>query len=367
MPANIDPVRSESIAKSSAQSMGALVERARVVTVNIRDYTCDVTTEFTFKNKFDIPFMVPYCNQNQGEGINFQPEVGSVCWVCTPSEEGREAFILGFTMVDEDGAYRGGRDLLNPGDVQLKTRDGNFVFLRRGGIVQIGSTPVCQRVYLPIRNIIQDFAENYELRTPGGDLTWQVARTEEDAEGHQSTTLALAFKEFADDPNEKTLGLLKLGSHGEGNDTILSLLTRDKGGGTRQTCVEINKSGEVTWKVNRLDFTIDGDLLGLVTGTTTLDLRGDVSIESLASLAVVANAVSLTAGQSKVTLGASSAAMDGLQVLLGSAEFPALRASTDMLVWIGTVTAALNVVGPVSGLSGALISPVQHISPKVKV
>lgn len=368
MSANPKPIRSESMAKDQSLLLSAIVERARIVNVNIRDYTVDVKTEFAIKNRFDIPIMVPYCNQNQGEGMNFLPEVGATCWICTPSEDGKDAFVLGFTMVDEGGSYRGGRELLNPGDLNFKTRDGNFVTLRRGGVVQIGSTPICQRVFLPIRNIIQDYAENYELHTPAGDLTWNVARKEEDSDGHQMCLFTLAAKEFADDPNDPTVAILKIGSHGQGNNTILSLLTRDKGGGIVQTQLEIDKAGLFNMKVNKFTLDVEGDLSALVKGTATLKVNGNLTIQSMATLAQSAQQISLTAGATSLKLDGAIATMDGSQVILGGGKFPPLRASPDMLLWMATVSATL--IGPSPGtpvVTVPLIPPTTHLSPKVLV
>lgn len=370
MSANPRPVRSPSMAKDASLLMGALVERARVVNVNIRDFTVDVKTEFSFKNKFDIPVMVPYCNQTQGEGTNFLPEVGSVCWICTPSEDGRDAFVLGFTMVDEGGSYRGGRPLLNPGDIHYSTRDGNFLALRRGGVVQIGSTAICQRVFIPIRNIIQDFAENYELHTPGGDLTWQTARKDEDSDGHQMCLFTLATKEFADDPNDKTVAILKMGSHGQGTDTILSMLTRDKGGGIIQTFLEIDKSGQFNLMVKNLELKVDGDLAAIVTGKATLKVTGPLTIQSMDALQATANSIALTAGNVSLALTSSGATIDGPQVTIGSGKYPPLRASPDMLTWMGVITSAINggTAGhPVLSVGPILIPPTQHVNPKVKI
>lgn len=368
MPANIDPKRSESTAESSATLQGALVERARIVTVNIRDFVCDVTTEFTHKNRFDIPWMNPYCNQEQGEGINFMPEVGSMCWVCSPSEKGRDAFIMGWTMVDEGGAYRGGRELLNPGDLHFSTRDGNFVFLRRGGIVQIGATPIAQRIYLPIRNIIQDFAENYEMHTPAGDLTWTVAREDEDADGHQMCTWTLGVKEFADDPNENPIGVLKFGSHGEGNETILSLVTRDKGNGVVQTNLEINKAGEVTWEIKKFIFKVEGDVEATIGGLLKLMVTGAIDITSGAAMTVAATSLSVSAGAT-LDMSSGGVVMDGAKIDLGLALFPAVRWSPDFAAWVSTVTTLL--LGPpsppVPAMKGPIIPPVMHTSEKVKV
>lgn len=366
MPANIDPPRSKSMAESAATLSPAFVERGRVVTVNIRDWTCDTTTEFTFKNKFDIPFQSSYCNQIQGEGINAMPEVGAMCWICTPSEEGRESFIMGWTMVDEGGSYRGGRELLNPGDLHFSTRDKNFIFLRRGGIVQIGATPVCQRVYLPIRNIIQDYAENYELHTPAGDLTWKVLRKEEDADGHQACVYTLSCKEFSDDPNDNPIGVIKIGSHGEGNDTILSLLTRDEGGGTTQTCLEITKSGELEWTVQKLTLNVKGDMELVIDGLFKLATQGAIDISAVGALTASAASMSFSAGGAALSLGNGVAGLTGALINLGDALFPVVRASPDLVAWMGAVTALLVGSGqPV--IKGPLSSPVSHTNPRVKV
>lgn len=370
MSANPKPVRSPSMAKDASLLMGALVERARVVNVNIRDYTVDVKTEFSFKNRFDIPIMVPYCNQVNGEGINFIPEVGATCWICTPSEDGRDAFVLGFTMVDEGGSYRGGRPLLNPGDLHYSTRDGNFVVLRRGGVVQIGSTAICQRVFIPIRNIIQDYAENYELHTPGGDLTWQTARKDEDADGHQMCLFTLSAKEFADDPNDNTVAVLKMGSHGQGVDTILSMLTRDKGGGIVQTQLSINKAGQLDLSTKNLNMNVDGDLSILTTGQVSLKVTGPITVQSMAALQATASSISLTAGNVSLSFSGGIAQINGNQVVLANGKFPALRASPDLLAWMGVVSATLigSTPGtPVVTIGPALVPPTQHISPKVIV
>jgi hypothetical protein len=373
---NFDPIsgtpgRSESIASSDAVSYGALIEFGRVVTVNVKDFTLDVRVLNGEKAKFDITFMSPYCSQIQGEGINFMPEVGSTCWVCTPSDDKySKAFVMGWTMVPESGKNRGGRQFLNPGDLHFSTRDGNFVFLRRGGIVQIGSTALCQRVYLPIRNIIQDYAENYELHAVGGDLTWTVARKEEDGGGHQMCLFSLAAKEFSDDPNEDTIGLLKFGSHGEGNDTILSLLTRDSGGGTQMTSLEVNKAGEITWTFKKLELHVEGDAKATIDGLFQLIVGGAIDISAVAAMTVSAASFSLAAGGAVFNFtGSGFGEIDAAQLTLCQGQWPVVRASPDFMTWVSTVTALL--IGPpsppVPAMRGPIIPPLAHTNPKVKV
>jgi len=362
------PVRSYSMA-GMPTPVPAKIERALVLTVNTDEYTVDVRTEFTYTPRLNISFMVPYAHHANGEGINFMPEVGSTCWLATPSEEGLRSFVMGWTVQWEEGSFRSGRPLLNPGDLHFSTRDGNFLAIRRGGIVQIGSGPVCQRIYIPIRNYIRDMAENYGLHTPGGDLTWEVARTDEDADGHRGTSYTLACKEFADDPNEKPVAFLKFGSHGSSDDTILTLQTRDKGGGVEKTTLKITKTGDVSWKIERnVTLDITGDLVATMKGKMEATAQS-MKLTSKSTLEASApTAITLASGGTQLALAPASAKLKAPMVEIGQVPIaPALRNSVDFVTWMAQVTAALNVLGPVPGFSGALLPPTQHFNPQVKV
>jgi hypothetical protein len=357
------PQRSESAA--SATSGPAKVHRAQVVSVNTRDFTVDTRMEaYPYSANYDIPYMVPYVNQAQGEGINFSPEVGSTCWLCQPSESGKDAFVLGWTIVNEEGSYRGGRQLLNPGDLHFSTRDGNFLYLRRGGIVQIGASPVCQRLFIPIKNIIRDFAENYELSTPAGDLTWVVLREEDQGDGHRPTTFTLACKEFSDDPNKDPLATLKIGSHGEGNETILSLETRDKGAGTVKTKLEISKKGKIDW-------TMEDDLTVTVKGNTLLDLKKKLTVNSLmemlleskVKILMKAPGINLVTPNGSLVLG-SSGKIYGGDISLGDAMAPVVIDNGSLTAWLMAVTALLNGTG--AAVKGILPPLTLYKSTKVK-
>lgn len=341
--------------------------RAQVINVNIRDFTVDVQYEaYPYSFHHDIPWMTPYLHQNQGEGMAIMPEVGSTVWVCQPSESGRDAFVLGWTPVQESGTYRAGRQLLNPGDIHLSTRDGNFVTIRRGGIVQIGATPVCQRLYIPIRNVIRDFAENYELSTPAGDLTWEVLREEESGDGHQGCLFTLACKEFSDDPNSNPLAILKIGSHGDGNDTILTLETRDSGGGEVKTSLTIAKSGKIEWSSQSdVKITLKGNLDISSDQKTTITSKQDMSFTSVANLIAKASQISLTAGSTAMTLGSGGASISGSSIKLGDGTFPVVIDNGTLGAWIMAVTALLNGL-PGSPAMKGILPPVTYKSTKVK-
>lgn len=374
---NFPKKRSASTATTDLRDVS--VYRARVVDVNIRDYTVDTRMEAApYTCKFDIPFLSPYVNQSQGEGINWMPEVGSTCWICEPSEDGRESFVLGWMPVDEGGSYRGGRSLLNPGDIELKTRDLNFIILRRGGIVQIGSTPVCQRVFLPIRNVMQDFAENYELHTPAGDLTWQVMRKDEDSDGHQKCLYMLSAKEFADDPNEKPVALLKIGSHGDGDKTILTLQTRDKGGGDVKIGLTLDKDGNINWTMeknfsmtlNSGDFSVRtkaGKISLSSNKAMSLDSEDTADFHSTKAMGVKSDdQISVEAMKKLVLKGL-------LGVDIDEAKWPVMRASPDMIAFLTAIATQLSAGGPCTagGVSAntalGTLFPKQYLNPKVNV
>ena len=176
----------------------ALVDHARVIEVQFREYTVTVVTTFT-NREFTVPFATPYTHGNHGGGINFMPEVGSHCYLCIPSDE--TAFILGFVqnprnipkeirdenneliseVTDSGPDFSGQRHPLEPGDISLSATGDNFVTLRRGGILQIGSTALAQRIYIPIENTVRDFFQRYQAFSPIGEIEWgHAALTSDD-------------------------------------------------------------------------------------------------------------------------------------------------------------------------------------------
>lgn len=153
------------------------IELARVTAVNVLDYSVDVLTDTNSTPYLGVPIMTPWCMPDHMGGINFLPEVGSTCYICTAD---KSYFVLGFRVnggtVDPDRSpgpnFTGNRDPLEPGDIVLATADQNQVVLRRGGLVQIGSTGLCQRIYLPVGNVIRDYFQRYHALSPIGEIDW---------------------------------------------------------------------------------------------------------------------------------------------------------------------------------------------------
>lgn len=176
----------------------SIIETALVTDVNVKKWTVDVMTQHSHKPLFGIPWMEPYLHKETGEGIHYVPEPGTLCLICTPSDGMDNPFILGFLPIPRKGEYRSNRIQMNPGDIALNGRDGNFVILRRGGIVQVGATPLCQRLNIPINHLIRDVCLNYNLYTGAGELVWEVDRNRKSG-GKTPVRYWLKVKESAED------------------------------------------------------------------------------------------------------------------------------------------------------------------------
>jgi hypothetical protein len=190
------------------------------------------------------------------------PEVGSLVWLCWPSDNPGRPFVIGWAPAREDnGSLRAKKMQLNPGDIYLGTRDENYLILRRGGIVQVGGGPLCQRIFMPINNVIKDYCENYGLHALGGDLEWTIVRPEASTDGKRPALLSLKAREFANDA--APIAVLEIGSskgavsengsHKRNGQNILSLAIKESGakGAATQISLEFRKDGSAEWSFKK--------------------------------------------------------------------------------------------------------------------
>lgn len=291
---------------TQSQIVAAKIESGIILDVDITTYTVSVTTEFSKKPVTGVKFATPYQHYANGEGIYFMPEVGSLCWVCSPSDHNRP-FVIAWGPASEDGDARAKKKDLNPGDLYLGTRDENFLILRRGGVVQVGGGPLCQRIFLPINNTIRDFCENYGLHTLGGDLEWKVERDESTTDGKRPALLSVRAREFADDP--MPIAELLIGSHGDGDDRILSLLIKDSGqdGAASQIELSLGKDGnfKLTAKKN-VEWTVDGEVKFTAKDNITVKSEKSITIEASDKATLKGpNGVDIKAGGGDINVEAS--------------------------------------------------------------
>jgi hypothetical protein len=157
----------------------------------------------------NVQIAQPYMNPNFGEGMYALPEIGSKCIVWVPSDSA--PFILGYispmevtdtansetpggTSANNGGggtmtaSFAGGRTRAKNGDIYLKGRDGNFVTLHRGGILQIGASPLAQRIFIPLGNLITDICQNYSMYNSGGSINWGIREIGSNTVAENTTT-----------------------------------------------------------------------------------------------------------------------------------------------------------------------------------
>lgn len=182
----------------------AKVIECKVVDLNLTLWTVDVISQFDQKQYLNIQIASPYMHPNTGEGIYAMPDLGAKCHVCEPSDS-TPPFILDFIMPmetlpqvgdgdspgpdsfqaaqegddsDSSSTFAGGRVRAKPGDIYIKGRNGNFVVLHRGGVLQVGASNLAQRIYIPLQNLITDISQNYKHHNAGGSVNWFLAAGE---------------------------------------------------------------------------------------------------------------------------------------------------------------------------------------------
>jgi len=195
----IDPLQRQAFRAPYLQpegAVGAHILEGKVVDINLKLWTVDVISQFDQKWYLNVQVASPYMHSNRGDGIYVMPEIGAKCHVCIPSD-GPPPFVLDFIMPQEgmarpdvpdqgDGAqdpnteasFHGGRVRPKPGDIYMRGRDGQFVILHRGGVLQIGSSELAQRIYIPLQNLVTDISQNYRHYNAGGSEGWFLAAGE---------------------------------------------------------------------------------------------------------------------------------------------------------------------------------------------
>ena len=201
------------------------IVQGTVVNVNMVSWTVDVMCKLDSTFWANVQQGAPYLHPSAGEGFYVCPEVGATCMFCLPSDKSLP-FILAYvspgtttvngsekdavpSKLDQvnspaippvtagvDYTYSSGRPVAKPGDMIWRGRDGNQIIMHRGGVLQIGSTELAQRIYIPLTNMITDISEHYEHYNVGGTIKWGVQPLDyEDRETQWKQT----FRIFADD------------------------------------------------------------------------------------------------------------------------------------------------------------------------
>ena len=332
------------------------------------------------KEPSDVQVASLLSHPSHAGGVHVFPEVGARCYLFESADN--SSFILGFVQDPEQRTQRveddngelldidtdsgpnatGLREPLEPGDILLSTRDKNFVVVRRGGMIQISSTPICQRLYIPVQNVIRDYFVRYEGRSPSAAITMGPAVTaladeDEDVLNETPCVVAYSFKSHAQDAQyavEIRYGSLtdqSLDSRaGDGKHVFgaakrsagLGVLPSNNPGALSVTIFSPDADAvRYTFQISR-----EGDVLAIV--------AGDIHVEAGASLFVK------VAQQAKLEVGTSFVEMLAQPGLLrASLKQMIITAISDMTLAAGAInlTAAGGGVALAGGSIGLNPSP----------
>lgn len=202
----------------------ARVVQGTIIGSNPRNWTVDFYSKYDRLRLLDIQVGSPYAHFNRGEGFFSVPEIGAICEVCLPSDS-TPPFVFSFVMPMEnidtadadapegtrarttpgsnarDASFAGGRPLRKPGDQGIVGRDGNYIVLHRGGVLQLGAGPLCQRIYIPLINHLMDVSEQYTHHSMGGTIRWGIQEGPDPTElptEHMQVFRVYANDKFAD-------------------------------------------------------------------------------------------------------------------------------------------------------------------------
>lgn len=319
-------------APASGRDTASSVLKGHVYEVNTKRYTASVVTEGAGRKFPDLPVLTFYAHSEKGEGAYVLPDIGASCWIATDgSDSANSAVILGFTPLSLPVPAKGDRDTQPqegdevaadyglkrpqrlPGEFGWTSRDGAFCHYRKGGIVEIGSSRSCQRVYLPLGNHIRDMCEDYGQLTAGGVHYFNTDRREgDDGSDANSVWRVMVRNKSAD---AKATVLLEAG-HAQGDKRLhiaIGAKAVDFKDGTytvsdalyRLTIDESGNIDEQAAQVHRRQGTttieIAGDMDESVTGSSTETVTATKKITALdiqlfASSILLAGDVTMSSG-----------------------------------------------------------------------
>lgn len=306
---------------------------------NGKDYDdCQVASpfwHFSGHGFFGLPPVDARCLL-QITGDDTSPLVSSFIDVPAPMTSSEQDESSGVTTEDGDEedakvGFSGAKPSLLPGDYGFLGLGGNFTFWRMSGVLQLGSSAFCQRVFNPVRNRINDYAESYSLSTVGGDLVLQSDREEDSDDATAGSRLFLCSHKKQDD--EKASVLLGLGDLGSG--TLFRLLIspnevdRSKFSplGTPVFSMGVDEDGNSVLIGKDCTETWSGSCTVSVSGSSNLSITGNHSVSAM-------NSSETIRGLKKIT------ALGGIQlqgrVSFGGGTEPLVGNASALRIWLAT-------------------------------
>jgi hypothetical protein len=369
----------------------AMIVECKVVDLNPVLWTVDCISQFDQKWYLNIQVGSPYMHSKRGEGIYVMPEIGAKCHVCIPSDN-CPPFVLDFIMPQEsvldatsddapegtekptDSTFAGGRLRAKPGDIIMRGRDGNFVILHRGGVLQVGSSDLSQRIYIPLRNLVCDISQNYQHYNSGGSINWFLASGESDTNpstirketyrllaGDARATIRVAYgplKDMVPEPQngaQSDLSQLGIGTEEDGPVVVEVVIAPD--GFSADNGSPDGSTPDQT--VLRYFFDKKGSVFMRSEGSVLLHVRRKLRL-------VVGDNIDITAKKSFTLTVSDTARIDGGKLLELTGKVTKINGGTKPCAHVGSIvechiTVPWVVVAP--GLPPAVIGTVLPINP----
>lgn len=315
------------------------IEVCQILQVDPDDFSIVCRSEMSEQPNYRLSMVSPALNQNKASGFRYLPSTGETALVLTASDGTRH--ILGFIAKDGmDGTFLGGFKQ-NPGDMVFAGENGNFLRLYSGGIIELGATPICSTIYIPIRNLVHTIGENIILDSLAGSLEFSVGRKEDSSDAHSPTNMQIKVKEFANDGNE--IVRLKLGGGQDSNAFTLTI--KDSGNGeVIKSTIKLTKDGDLNVSLEK-DYTINikGKHTTTSTGDMSFETKGNLSEKAAGDVTISGNSMKLSSN-TVATISSTSTNIDSTSVTISnSAAFFPLRTSPSLMANLNALTAITKI------------------------
>ncbi len=316
--------------------------RGRIVDVDARRHTVKVVTDQAGRTYENVQISSPYYHF-AGDGDGHLPRIDAKCMIHIASDD-TPPFVMGYldvpnTPTDAEVESQAGNEETQPsadegvvsftaakpqafpGDMWRIGQDGNFSFMRAGGVLQHGASAFCQRIYIPIQNLIRDLAENYQLSTIGGDLIFESDREEDSDDAAEGFRVKLLVNKELQDKNSS----LMMVAGKVGGDVLLRVALKSNGIDRAQATVDspsvelvFHEDGKVDVQSSDWTQTVNGMLTQTVTGSMKTKVTGSFDVNAANSSETITGVKRIAA--STIQLGGQISFGGGGGAVCGNAK-----------------------------------------------
>ena len=280
------------MAPSQDLFVDTIVEMGIIVEVHPEDWTVDVYCDQRRKVLSDVPWSSTYLDP-EGNGSYYFPEPGSQVLLLTMSDREDSPLVLGYSPMSSGASWRNKRPRLSPGDHAVTTRGGGRLFLRRSGMVEVGSSSMARRFYFPADHLIRDICQKYEVYTGVGSFAWQQDSSGDDRNGRYFlqafgktkntkpvVEMSIGYTPArADKRSTSSSDMLKNSSFASSSRSVVHWSIRESGGSGSLEYI-LSEKGEVLWKTSSQDWTIAGNFVQTIEGNREVTVKGNDSLSS---------------------------------------------------------------------------------------